>query len=268
MNPLPRPENGFRSRCNTIASRKKGAVELRSKPMKQRQTVLEAAELEFRYPGPSQWQLNIPRIEVCAGEHTYIFGPSGCGKSTLLQLIGGVLSPHRGTIQVMGESLSDGARRDRRRAETMGFVFQSLNLVPYLTTLDNVTLPCRFAPRRRARAASNCSLMSEAKRLLEHLGIGADLWHRKPTELSVGQQQRVAVARALIGRPPLIICDEPTSALDPAARDRFVDLLLSECEAAQATAVVVSHDPSIRSAFRLGFDLSPTQNQTTLRRAA
>lgn len=237
--------------------------------MEQQQTVLEASELEFRYPGSSTWRLNIPQLDVNAGEHTYIFGPSGCGKSTLLQLMAGVLTPNQGQMRVMSESLNAGPRRDRRRAEAMGFVFQSLNLVPYLDTLKNVVLPCRFAPARRARAiAESGSLVSEAQRLLEHLGIGAELWTRKPTELSVGQQQRVAVARALIGRPPLIVCDEPTSALDPKARDLFVELLLSECQAAQSTAIVVSHDPSIRSAFKLGYDLTPAQDQTILRRAA
>lgn len=233
------------------------------------QPVLEASELEFSYSGTSDWRLKIPRFEVQAGQHTYIFGPSGCGKSTLLQLIAGVMTPQQGTISVLGDRLHRGKDRDRRRAEAMGFVFQSLNLVPYLNTIENVILPCRFAPRRRARVADReRSVVQEAHRLLEHLGIGPEFWRRKPSELSVGQQQRVAVARGLIGRPPLIICDEPTSALDPKARDQFIQLLLNECEAAQSTAIVVSHDPAIRQAFALGYDLARSENKTTLRRAA
>ena len=243
--------------------------EIQHNMMQNRQSVLEASELEFKYRGPSTWQLNIPKLNIDRGEHAYIFGPSGCGKSTLLQLMAGVLTPTRGHILALGESLSQGRRRDQRRAEAMGFVFQSLNLVPYLNVVDNVTLPCRFAPRRKLRAtAENRSLVSEAQRLLEHLGIGSEFLHRKPAELSVGQQQRVAVARALIGRPPLIVCDEPTSALDPSARDRFIELLLSECHVANSTAVVVSHDPAIREAFRCAYDLTRIQGGTVLRRAA
>lgn len=231
--------------------------------------ILEANALEFRYPGASAWRLRVPRLEVGAGEHTYVFGPSGCGKSTLLQLMAGILKPAQGEISVLGENLSQGWHRDRRRAESMGFVFQSLNLVPFLDVVANVTLPCRFAPRRSDRAvAESGALASEAQRLLEQLGISSELWGRQPSQLSVGQQQRVAVARALIGRPPVIVCDEPTSALDPNARDQFVELLLNECRASRATAIVVSHDPALRDVFELRYELSRDGDETVLRRTA
>ncbi|MEM6732949.1 MAG: ABC transporter ATP-binding protein [Myxococcota bacterium] len=231
--------------------------------------VIAASELQFRYARQNTWQLDIPQFHVPAGEHTYVFGPSGCGKTTLLQLIAGVLAPNQGSLQILGESLHTGRRRDQRRAELMGFVFQSFNLVPHLSAVDNIVLPCRFAPQRRSRAIGNGgSLIDEAHRLLERLGLSATLGERKPSELSVGQQQRVAVARALIGRPPLIVCDEPTSALDPEARDRFVELLLDECAAADSTAVVVSHDPSIRGAFRASYDLTPLPEKSVLRSVA
>lgn len=231
--------------------------------------VVDARGLSFSYENGSGWQLSIDQLHIEPGAHSYIFGPSGCGKTTLLQLIGGVRTPTSGTLHVLGEELYRGVRRDRRRAEKMGFVFQSFNLVPYLSALENVTLPCRFARERRKRAVDQSgSLNAEAARLMSHLGLDSLLHRRKPRELSVGQQQRVAVARALIGRPPLIVCDEPTSALDPDARDRFIDLLLAECAAAGSTAVVVSHDPAIRNAFRAAYDLAPTPRSTVLRSAA
>ncbi|MEL6340072.1 MAG: ATP-binding cassette domain-containing protein [Myxococcota bacterium] len=231
--------------------------------------VVEAQALKFQHRGATNWRLEIDDFQVWRSEHTYICGPSGCGKTTLLQLLAGVLVPVSGRLQVLGQELSRGRHRDRRRAELMGFVFQSFNLVPYLGAIENVMLPCRFAKKRKERAtADGVALQDEAGRLLEHLGIQAPLWTRKPSELSVGQQQRVAVARALIGRPPLIVCDEPTSALDPQSRDRFVDLLVSECQEAGSTALVVSHDPSIRHAFRNSYDLAKGAETTVLRRAA
>lgn len=230
---------------------------------------VDISDVTFEYPSNSEWSLALPRMSVAPGEHTYIFGPSGCGKTTLLQLLAGLLVPTSGRLSVHGEDLARGRRRDLRRTELMGFVFQSLNLIPYLNALDNVVLPCRFAPGRRTRATQDlASPQDEAKRLLSHLGLDASLWKRKPNALSVGQQQRVAVARALIGRPPLIICDEPTSALDPASRDRFVELLLSECSAAHSTAIVVSHDHAIRDQFNSKHDLARVHERTILRSAA
>ncbi len=240
-----------------------------ARPTRRSHHVVEARDLVFRYAGAEPWQLTVEAIQLAAGEHTYIFGPSGCGKTTLLRLVAGVLAPTRGSVTVLGEDLSRGARRDRRRADLMGFVFQSFNLVAYLSAVENVVLPCRFARGRRERAThEGRSLRDEAGRLLEALAIAPSLWDRKPNELSVGQQQRIAVARALIGRPPLILCDEPTSALDPASRDRFIELLLAECAAADSTAVVVSHEPAIRGAFRTSYDLAPAHESTTLRRVA
>lgn len=230
--------------------------------------VVAASELIFQRAGTG-WELSVPDFKVEAGQHTYVFGPSGCGKTTLLELIAGVLKPSAGALTVLGQSLSAGRHRDRRRAELIGFVFQSFNLVPYLGALENVMLPCRFAPARRARATdSGKKLRAEAERLMQSLGLDASLWNRKPNELSVGQQQRVAAARALIGTPPLIICDEPTSALDPAARDAFMELLLAECESAGSTALVVSHDPGIRGAFKASYDLTAAPLRTVLRSAA
>ena len=197
--------------------------------------------------------LDIADFRVEAGERVFLEGPSGSGKSTLLGLVGGILMPTGGVVEVLGEQLADlgPARRDRFRADQVGFVFQMFNLLPYLSLVDNVLLPCRFSAARAAAARSDSdSLHSEAVRLLERLGLaGEALLERSVTELSIGQQQRVALARALIGSPSLIVADEPTSSLDAPARLRFVDLLLEECSRAGSTVVFVSHDPSLAPSF-------------------
>lgn len=197
--------------------------------------------------------LDIERLEVNSGERVFLQGASGSGKSTLLNLIGGVLSPQAGAIHLLGHEVSalGAGARDRFRADHVGFVFQMFNLLPYLNLLDNVVLPCRFSPVRRARAvARDGSPEASARRLLAHLELDApELLQRPVSTLSMGQQQRVAVARALIGEPELVIADEPTSALDADNRDRFLDLLLAEVEAAASTLLFVSHDPALRRHF-------------------
>ena len=132
----------------------------------------------------------------------------------------------------------------------MGYIFQQFNLLPYLHVLDNVTLPCRFSAVRRERAIqASGSPAAAAKQLLREVGLPEVLWHRLASQLSVGQQQRVAAARALIGRPEVVIADEPTSALDAALRDGFMDLLLGECRAAGSALVFVSHDERLAARF-------------------
>lgn len=194
--------------------------------------------------------LDIPRFQVRRGERVFLRGPSGSGKSTLLGIVSGVLAPARGGIRVLGTDLASmsGARRDAFRAAHIGLVFQMFNLLPYLSVIDNVLLPARFSAARRRRATPDPG--TEARRLLGELGIAAAaLPGRAVAELSIGQQQRVAVARALLGRPELVIADEPTSALDSDTRDSFLRLLMSECAAASATLVFVSHDTSLGAMF-------------------
>ncbi len=197
--------------------------------------------------------IDIAEFAVSRGESLFLEGPSGSGKSTLLGLVGGILTPAEGTVEVLGESLGElgAAARDRFRADRIGFVFQMFNLLPYLSMVDNVVLPCRFS-RARAEAAieSAGSPREEALRLLGRLGFASKaLRERRVTELSIGQQQRVAVARALIGRPSLVIADEPTSALDANARLRFVDLLVDECTSVGSTVIFVSHDAALAPSF-------------------
>jgi putative ABC transport system ATP-binding protein len=215
--------------------------------------VLQVRQLRFRWKPGQPPCLDIDDFSVQPGERVFLHGPSGSGKSTLLGLLGGVLVPDSGSVQALGQEVSalPGPARDRFRVDHVGFVFQQFNLVPYLSVLDNVLLPCRFSTLRaaRARAASDGDLAHEARRLLEALDLPRALLARPATQLSVGQQQRVAAARALLGRPELVIADEPTSALDAATQQRFIELLLRECEAAQATLLFVSHDRRLAAHF-------------------
>jgi putative ABC transport system ATP-binding protein len=214
--------------------------------------IIELRDLQFTWPAQATPCLDIPELTIQAGERVFIHGPSGSGKSTLLGLLGGVLAPERGTIDVLGARLNSmpPASRDRFRSDHVGFIFQLFNLVPYLSVIDNVMLPGRFSARRRSQAvAAGNSLRDEALRLLSHLDIEAALLARRVAELSVGQQQRVAAARALLGRPEIVVADEPTSALDADRQKGFLKLLLHECTAAAATLLYVSHDRRLAAEF-------------------
>lgn len=217
--------------------------------------VIDIEGLRFAWKSGPQ-VLGIDAFRVEAGERVFLRGPSGSGKSTLLGLIAGVLQPQAGRIEVLGEDMSrlPPARRDRLRADRMGVIFQMFNLVPYLSVTGNVLLPLRFSPARR-KAAGN-DPQAEARRLLARLGLeDENLLERRVSDLSVGQQQRVAAARALIGRPSLVIADEPTSALDADARDRFITLLSEEVARSGATLLFVSHDASLAGLFTRAADL-------------
>jgi putative ABC transport system ATP-binding protein len=220
--------------------------------------VLDIEGLRFAWPGGAPL-IDIPRFTVAAGERVFLHGPSGCGKSTLLNLVAGTLAPQAGTITLGGEAVTGAPERvrDRLRADHIGFVFQMFNLLPYLSVVDNVVLPCRFSARRRERAlARDGSLDAAARRLLAALGLGdAALQSRAAAGLSVGQQQRVAAARALVGAPELVMADEPTSALDVDAREVFLRLLFDECAQAGSALVFVSHDHTLRPLFERHQDL-------------
>jgi putative ABC transport system ATP-binding protein len=215
--------------------------------------------LRYRWPGGARDCLAIDALQLDAGERAFLRGPSGSGKTTLLSLVGGVILPQAGTVEVAGQglgALSAGAR-DRFRADHVGFVFQLFNLLPWLSARDNILLACRFAPQRRARiAAAGSTPATEAARLAGRLDLGAELLDRPAAQLSVGQQQRVAAARALIGRPGLVVADEPTSALDADRQQAFIDLLLEECAAAGAALLFVSHDTRLAAHFDRVLDLA------------
>lgn len=221
---------------------------------------LRLEDVRFAWKPGEADVVDIDRFEVARGERLFISGPSGSGKSTLLSLLGGVVAPREGKVEVLGTNLTKLAarRRDRFRADHVGFIFQMFNLVPYLSVVDNVTLPCRFSQRRRERAvARSTNVAADARRLLAHLELDSSaLLDRPVTDLSIGQQQRVAVARALIGSPEVIIADEPTSALDEGTRERFLDLLFGECDAEGTTLLFVSHDARLGTLFNRGVSLS------------
>ena len=221
----------------------------------ERDPAISVRDLRFAWPG-NPVLLDVAAFDLSRGERLFLRGPSGSGKSTLLGLIAGVLEPQAGTIEVLGEDMAalSGSKRDRLRADGLGVIFQLFNLVPYLSVVQNVTLPCRFSSARRAAAGDP---PEEARRLLARLGLSDEkLLARPVTELSVGQQQRVAVARALIGGPKLLIADEPTSALDANARDNFIALLNEEAARSGAALLFVSHDGALASHFDRSLDLS------------
>jgi putative ABC transport system ATP-binding protein len=225
--------------------------------------VVDLRDVEVRYGGRAV--LTIDALAFTRGERVFIAGPSGCGKSTLLALVAGVLTPTRGTVRVLGQDLGtlSGAARDRFRGAHCGIVFQQFNLLPYLSVVDNVLLPLGFSPERRARVGTGTR--DEARRLLAALGLEAlAAESRGVATLSVGEQQRVAVARALLGRPELVIADEPTSALDADARGAFLELLLAECRASGGTLLFVSHDAALGAVFDRRIDLPALNRAGTL----
>ncbi|MHC1652068.1 ATP-binding cassette domain-containing protein [Stenotrophomonas maltophilia] len=193
--------------------------------------------------------LDIPRLWIEQGSSVLLRGVSGGGKSTLLSLLAGVLLPSEGRLEVAGHALHGmrDAARDRFRADHLGVVFQQFNLLPFLSVRDNIALGLRFSRVRSARISG--SLDDEITRLLRALQLDPALMKRRAGTLSVGQQQRVAAARALIGRPALLLADEPTSALDREAATAFLQLMSAQCQAAGTTVLVVSHDDSLQPLF-------------------
>jgi putative ABC transport system ATP-binding protein len=204
--------------------------------------------LTFRY-GSGPVILDIPTLSIARGARVFLHGPSGCGKTTLLGILAGVLTAPTGTVRVLERDLGamNSGARDAFRAEHIGYVFQQFNLIPYLTAYDNIALPCRLDAARRARLGST-SLDAAIRNVAAQLDISG-LLEQQATSLSVGQQQRVAAARALLAAPELVICDEPTSSLDADRRDAFLGLLSESISRAGATLLFVSHDSSLSKHF-------------------
>lgn len=219
------------------------------------ESVIHLQDVRFRWPGQAEDLLDIPELLVKQGEHLFIQGPSGSGKTTLLNLLTGINLPDSGSVSILGtplESLSS-TQRDQFRADHLGVIFQQFNLLPYLSLVENVKLPCGFSSRKRNNAGNTGAT---AQRILSHLSIPESLFNQPVSKLSVGQQQRTAVARALIGSPEIVIADEPTSALDSNNRDRFMELLFQETEEQGSTLVFVSHDQYIAKQFDHVVDLN------------
>jgi len=215
--------------------------------------LLDVRDLSVHFGPPARPVRAVDGISfsVQRGEVVALVGPSGCGKTTLLSVIAGILARDGGRCSVFGTDSETLRPRDRLdfRAETIGFIFQQFNLLPWLSAMENVLLPCRFSALRRRYAGAERSLHDEAARLMAQLDLAPETWPQQAAEMSVGQQQRVAAARALIGRPSLIVADEPTSALDAPRQQAFVDLLLRETAAAGAALIFVSHDRRLAAHF-------------------
>ena len=200
---------------------------------------MEGVTKTYNHRGPTVTVLSDVSLEITPGDFVSIVGPSGSGKSTLLLALGGMLSPSSGRILLDGDSLYD-LKPDQRaalRGEKIGFVFQTFNLVPYLSALENVQVPLFLG------GATGEEQEARAAELLERLGLGDRLQH-KPSELSVGQQQRVALARMLANDPSIILADEPTGSLDPATSAQVIQFL-EQMNQEGRTVVMVTHDPQV-----------------------
>lgn len=186
--------------------------------------------------------LNIPTFAVAAGEQIALVGRSGCGKTTLLHVISGISQPDSGKVQIDGLDITrlSEAGRDRFRAEKIGYVFQTFNLLPGFTALENVMLGMVFASGKADRA--------RAAKLLDRVGLGKRAAHR-PNEMSVGEQQRVAVARSLANRPKLLLADEPTANVDPGNQQDVIDLIRQSCREENVSLLVVTHATEVASQF-------------------
>ena len=213
-------------------------------------TPIAIKSLRYCWPGSSEPILDIDKFDLHAQEKVMLRGPSGSGKSTLLSAIAGVIAVPKSSVHVVGTDVGglSGSDRDRFRVDHLGIIFQVFNLLPWLSAVDNVLLPCRFSARRRENVVGDP--MKAATRLLGELGLTGDkLLNGPASALSIGQQQRVAAARALIGSPEVVLADEPTSALDEEAKNAFVELLLKECHESEASLLFVSHDRTLEKHF-------------------
>lgn len=210
-----------------------------------RSTTLTIEDLKKTYVEPDGKPLpiiDIPRFRLGRGEQAVLLGRSGCGKTTLLHLIAGISAPDSGRIVIDGTDIAQLAEadRDRFRAETIGYVFQTFNLMAGFSALENVLLGMTFARGKRDE--------KRARELLNRVGLGHRLGH-KPSALSVGEQQRVAVARALANRPKLLLADEPTANVDPQHQQEIIDLIRETCRAEEVSLFLVTHSPEVSQQF-------------------
>ena len=214
--------------------------------------MIELRDLHFRYPG-SEFALSLDALTVATGETVAIVGPSGSGKTTLLNLVAGLALPQVGEVRVGGEVLSNQGDRARRsfRINRIGMVFQAFELLEYLNVLDNILLPLRIGAGLKVTREAR----ERARWLADHVGIGGKL-RRYPQQLSQGERQRVAVSRALLLRPRLVLADEPTGNLDPSNKGLVLDLLLDYVADNGATLLTVTHDHELLSRFNRVLDIS------------
>lgn len=204
--------------------------------------------LRFSWSKNSDFKIYVPKLNIGQGEKVLLLGESGSGKTTLLSLICGFLSPISGDIYLNEKKINDltASNRDQYRSDNIGIIFQQFNLLPYANVIDNILLPLHFSKVRASRTKNH---RETAVSLCESLRLPNTITNTNASNLSVGQQQRVAVARALIGNPSLIIADEPTSSLDTDAQNIFLELMFAQIENNNSTLLMVSHDTSLSNNF-------------------
>jgi len=204
---------------------------------------VENVKKAFDEPGGSRLPiLDVEELHLGVGEQAVLLGRSGCGKTTLLHVVAGISTPDSGEVRIDGLDITrlHEAERDRFRAETLGYIFQSFNLLPGFTALENVMLGMAFGRGRRDAG--------RARGLLQRVGLGQRERHR-PSQLSVGEQQRVAVARALANRPRLLLADEPTASVDAKNQQQVIDLIRETCEEEEIALLLVTHAPEVAAQF-------------------
>ncbi len=212
------------------------------------ESIIKIESLNFYWSKKSNFKIFVPNLEIKKGEKVLLLGESGSGKTTLLSLICGFLNPLSGSISINGNTINklSSKTKDEYRADNIGIIFQQFNLLPYANVVDNVLLPLYFS---QARSKNIVNKRAAALELFKQLRLPDDIAQYRASNLSVGQQQRVAVARALIGNPSLIIADEPTSSLDTNAQQLFLDLMFKQISENNSTLLMVSHDKSLSNRF-------------------
>ena len=212
------------------------------------ESIIKIESLNFYWSKKSNFKIFVPSLEIKKGEKVLLLGESGSGKTTLLSLICGFLNPLSGSISINGNTINklSSKTKDEYRADNIGIIFQQFNLLPYANVVDNVLLPLYFS---QARSKNIVNKRAAALELFKQLRLPDDIAQYRASNLSVGQQQRVAVARALIGNPSLIIADEPTSSLDTNAQQLFLDLMFKQISENNSTLLMVSHDKSLSNRF-------------------
>ena len=204
--------------------------------------------VKFHWSNKNDFKIYVPEFNVARGEKVLLLGESGSGKTTLLSLICGFLNPSSGDIFLNDEPINklSARKKDQYRCDNIGIIFQQFNLLPYAKVIDNILLPLYFS---KTRVENIKDQKETAGNICKSLRLPDEVLNMQASKLSVGQQQRVAVARALIGNPPLIIADEPTSALDKNAQSIFLDLMFSQISESRSTLLMVSHDESLSQRF-------------------
>ena len=218
-------------------------------------SIVKIESLRFQWSKNNNFKIFVPKLEVGRGKKVLFLGESGSGKTTLLSLICGFLEPLSGSISIDDKIISDltSTNKDAYRSDNIGIIFQQFNLLPYANVIDNIILPLYFSKQRSKKVENK---INAAMNLCDQLRLPESILNQKASNLSVGQQQRVAVARALIGSPSIIVADEPTSSLDTEAQELFLDLMFDQISKNSSTLLMVSHDKSLTNYFDQVIDIN------------